>query len=303
MASARPCGHSWNIPPGAAALQYAERGYAVLPLDPGTKKPHRMLGREGGVHHATADVADVARWWGKHPDANIGVATGSESHLIVVDLDIKTADGPEIFWRFLVDHQHPVSWAASAQTPSGGWHVWLRTPAGMPTRERRSILPGVDIKGNGGYVVAAPSWLPFSDGGGGEVRVPYAWRGWACPCAAPHAPAWMTDWMANAPAVGAGGSGGLGEVPDTEGEVTGFELGKRNISFYLAACSMYARGWADDVVIRRLRAHWDKTDQSGMRWYEVTTAAASARAFIERNRADESTRDGMFAKWLAEHGG
>lgn len=304
MPSARPCGHRWDIGLPFAAHQYAGRGYAVLPLTPGSKKPHRILGEQGGVHWATTDPQQIARWWSADPWANIGVATGSVSQLVVVDLDTKRDDGRAQFWQFLTQSQLGMGWDASARTPSGGWHVWLRLHAGMPVgRERRAILPGVDVKGDGGYVVAAPSALKMSDAAG-EYPVRYSWDGWSCACAAPLAPSWMAGWLAHAPASGSTGGGDLGPVPDLdEAEVKGFAPGERNISFYLAACSMYARGWNDHAVIRRLRAIWDKTDQSGMAWHEVTTAAASARAFIERDRTDESTRTGMLAAWARKHGG
>ena len=303
--SARPCGHRWDIPPWMAAMQYAERGYAVLPLAAGTKKPHPMLGETGGVHHATTDLAALDRWWRADSHANVGVATGTVSQLVVVDLDTKRDDGKAQFWQLLTQHHLGMSWEASAKTPSGGWHIWLRLHLHMPVaRERRAILPGVDVKGNGGYVVAAPSWLPAPDGAGGEYPVRYSWEGWSCACAAPLAPAWMAGWLANAPAVGAAGGSDLGPMPDLdEAEVRGFEPGKRNISFYLAACSMYAQRMSDDVVLRRLRAIWDKTDQHGMRWYEVTRAATSAKAFIAKDREDENSRMGGLAAWARQHGG
>lgn len=304
MSSARPCGHRWDLPPAWAAQQYAEYGYAVLPLARGSKKPHPMLGEAGGVHHATGDFNQLHRWWVADPHANIGVATGEVSSLVVVDLDTKRDDGRAKFWQLLTEQQLGMSWTASAQTPSGGWHVWLRLHPGMPVaRERRSILPGVDVKGNGGYVVAAPSSLTVEDKAG-SYQVGYSWSGLACPCWAPLAPPWMAGWLAHAPAVGSTGGGDLGPAPDLdEAEVTGFAPGTRNISFYLAACSMYARRMSDEAVMRRLAAIWAKTDHSGMTWLEVTRAAASAKAFIERDRADESTRTGMLAAWARKYGG
>lgn len=303
MSTARPCGHRWGIGLPFAAHQYADMGYAVLPLQPGTKKPHRMLGESGGVHHATTDPQQIMRWWTQDPWANVGVATGDVSQLVVIDLDTKRDDGRAKFWQLISSMGWGMSWEASARTPSGGWHVWMRLHAQMPVaRERRAILPGVDVKGTGGYVVAAPSALLVSDAAG-EYPVRYSWDGWSCPCAAPLAPAWMGQWLAHAPAAGSTGGGDLGEVPDLdEAELNGFAPGTRNISFYLAACSMYARALLDDVVIGRLRTIWEKTDHSGMSWYEVTRSAASAKAFIERNRADESTKTGGLAKWAGEFG-
>jgi hypothetical protein len=306
--SARPCGHRWDTGLPFAAHQYADLGYAVLPLAPGSKKPHPMVADAAeelmaGVHYASADHRQIAQWWTADPLANIGVATGEASQLVVVDLDTKHDDGRARFWQLLTERQLGMSWTASAQTPSGGWHVWLRMHSGMEvSRERRGILPGVDVKGRGGYVVAAPSALVMEDKAG-TYSIRYSWNGWSCACAAPLAPGWMADWLLHALASGSSGSGDLGPVPDlSEAAAKGFETGRRNNSFYLAACSMYARRWPDDAVIRQLRMIWEKTDQTGMRWHEVTTAAASAKAFIERDRVDEETRTGMLAAWARRQG-
>jgi hypothetical protein len=300
--SARPCGHRWDLPLPDAAHQYAGFGYAVLPLEPGAKKPHRMLGETGGVHHATTSAEQVIRWWSQDPQANIGVATGTASQLVVADLDTKKTDGPGNFWQFLKDGNRSVSWDASAQTPSGGWHIWLRLWPGMhASRERPGILPGVDIKGNGGYVAAAPSVIAYPDGGGGLMDVPYAWKGWSCPCSASLAPAWMHDWISYAAPTGAARLDSS-ELPEVEeAKQHGFGAGERNVSFYLMDCRLYGAGGvsadSDALVIEANRAVWSKTEQKGMTWTEVERCRRSARTFIERNREAELTIAAALAEW------
>src|SRR5262245_27268533 len=66
-----------------AALKYAKDGYAVLPLK------GKLPLTKHGYKDASRDVAQIAKWWGKHPDANIGIATGDRSGLVVLDIDIK----------------------------------------------------------------------------------------------------------------------------------------------------------------------------------------------------------------------
>jgi Bifunctional DNA primase/polymerase, N-terminal len=301
--SARPCGHRWDIPLGDAALQYARMGYAVLPLEAGGKKPHgRLLGEAGGVHKATLSTWYIQMWWHAFPDANIGIATGDVSQLLVVDLDTKREDGVSAFRAFLGDGETGFGWDATARTPSGGWHAWLRLHQLMhAARERPGILPGVDIKGNGGYVVAAPSVLSVPDGADGIMNLAYSWPGWACACCAPLAPQWMADWISYAPTTGAAKLAS-GDLPDVEeAKQHGFAAGERNVSFYLMDCRMYGAGGisaeTDTLVVHANRAVWEKTPQQGMTWNEVERCRRSARSFIERNRMAELSIAAALADW------
>lgn len=80
------------------ALDYAARGWAVVPLHGISEgrctcgKPEcRSAGKHprisGGCHAATTDPETIEQWWRTYPDANIGIATGKVSGLIVVDVD------------------------------------------------------------------------------------------------------------------------------------------------------------------------------------------------------------------------
>lgn len=286
-------------------------GYAVLPLARGGKRPHRMLGERGGVHRASRDPEEIREWWSLDMAANVGVATGSASRLVVLDLDVKHgADGVAQLAGFMeangLSMPLPV---VGAVTPSGGWHQWLRVPDGAVVPERPGILPGVDVKGDGGYVVACPSMLAVvphdrSGGGTGEVHVPYEWKT-GCPHEAPGAPAWLGYWAQSAASVSRAdsrdhpGDRDEGDVPD---ESAGLEVGSRNRSMYRLACSLYRKLGTDpqasSAVLERLRAVWDRTDHHDFGWSEVLTCAESARRFIERSRAWEDARNQKFLEWL-----
>jgi len=74
---------------GAVALRYASLGFCVLPAARGGKRPHKMLGGSGGVHHATTDPERIRAWWRQDRAASIAVACGTPPGLCVLDLDVK----------------------------------------------------------------------------------------------------------------------------------------------------------------------------------------------------------------------
>ena len=140
----------------SAAFRLALRGLAVFPLAPGTKIP---LSGSHGFHDATTDC-DVARArWAKTPSANIGVATGARSGFWVLDIDPEHG-GDQALADLEAKHGTlPATIAAS--TPSGGRHMYWRWNAeGLEIRNSAGrIGPGLDVRGEGGSIVAPPSVL------------------------------------------------------------------------------------------------------------------------------------------------
>lgn len=135
------------------ALSYAARGWAVFPLRPGEKIPQTAH----GVKDATTDPDVIRAWWTITPSANIGLACGP-SGLVVIDLDVKNGvDGIES-WAALVGQHEINSVTVSSHTPSGGLHLFYRNSTGSVIgNSAGKLAPGVDIRGNGGYVVLPPS--------------------------------------------------------------------------------------------------------------------------------------------------
>jgi hypothetical protein len=142
-----------------AALAYARHGIPVLPVhtpaaDGGCSCGRTTCDRPGkhprlrhGLTDATTDPRRIEMWWTRWPDANVGLRTG-----IVMDVaDIDSAEG----WhglRHLLGGSMPDG--PEVRTGSGGRHSWFR-PTGYGNRVR--LLPGLDWRGAGGYVVAPPS--------------------------------------------------------------------------------------------------------------------------------------------------
>ena len=137
-----------------AAIEYAKKGFAVFPLKYRDKVP---LTRNG-CKDATTDAAQIKAWWQKYPNANIGLATGAVSqNIFVIDLDIdedRGIDGYHSLEDWQREHgDFPETWTAI--TGRGGYHLSYR--GNGKVKNRAGIIDGVDIRGNGGYVVAPPS--------------------------------------------------------------------------------------------------------------------------------------------------
>lgn len=304
---------------GAAALRYAALGFAVIPLARGGKRPHAMLGNVGGVHLASKDPDIIMDWWGLDMMANIGVATGCVNRLAVVDLDVKGGKDGIRAWGDFLSGPPPAPWPCwngpKVMTPSGGMHLWLRSPDGVTVPERPGILPGVDIKGDGGLVVAAPSMAlvtPLERPGersAGEVPVPYELAS-GCPHDVPEYPEWLGRWAASAPPAPRGSvteHSAADRMPLDETLETyvrsGLPVGQRNRELYRVACGLYRRygtgtqGAAQAIEV--IRGIYDKTDKSGFPWREALVCAESARRFVEGQREREDARDAQFLGWLS----
>jgi hypothetical protein len=139
-----------------AYLQLAELGYPVFPCVPGGKPP--LTAR--GCKDATTDAATLERWWADWPDANIGLATDG---LLVVDIDVDEGGAANPWLSGDPDKAIDLASAPTSITPRGGRHFLFRQPDGLSLGNTAGKLaPHVDTRGNGGYIVVAPSKL--SDG-------------------------------------------------------------------------------------------------------------------------------------------
>jgi hypothetical protein len=145
---------------GSAAYEYAKWGWHVFPLARHAKAP-AIPKRKGGKGYkdATNDAARIEKWWARHPDHNVGLATGHGFD--VIDVDTKDSDGnpsPQgiiSFMDLLEAHKIPECHGV-AVTASGGTHLYVKaTGKGCFA----GIRPGIDYRGLGGYVVAPPSHL------------------------------------------------------------------------------------------------------------------------------------------------
>lgn len=206
-------------PQGQAGQWYRLRlGWNVLPLygvDPDTGdctcgRRHEPDGRDVGKHplaralpggkweqysRQQQDSMDLLRWWGEaygrkwNPKySNVGVVTGAVSGVVVLDVD-----GPD-GTASLAGRELPVT--PTVETGSGGRHYYFAHPGGQVPNKVR-VAPGLDVRGDGGYVVAPPSRHRS-----GRV---YRWVDGRRPDQVPPAqmPGWLLDMIH-----GAGGGAG-----------------------------------------------------------------------------------------------
>lgn len=129
----------------SAAISYVALGWPVLPLLPRDKKP----ATKHGLHDATTDPDLVEAWWTAHPDYNIGLRTGITFDVLDLDGDAALASINLIAPGY--KHAGPVSCTGR------GYHL-LFAPSGA--RNGAGMLPGLDFRGDGGYIVAPPSIHP-----------------------------------------------------------------------------------------------------------------------------------------------
>jgi len=131
-----------------AALRYAEKmNFSVIPVQ-GNKKPY-IQWTEFQKRRATSN--EIKTWWTKWPGAMIGIVTGASSGIFVIDCD--TREGFEAIQKLMPDSLIiPIS-----RTPRGGWHLYFLMPSDCKLTVGTAIMPGVDFRGEGGYVIAPPS--------------------------------------------------------------------------------------------------------------------------------------------------
>jgi len=168
-----------QTPIAQAAAHYLARGWSVLPLRHGDKRP---LIRWETLQQARADAAAVAQWFAQWPDANVGIVTGEISNLIVLDVDPK--HGGDHSLAELERRFGALPETVEAHTGGGGRHLYFTHPGGF-VPNRAGLTQGIDLRGDGGYVVAPPSLHP-----GGQL---YAWT----PGLSPEemAPAPLPRWL------------------------------------------------------------------------------------------------------------
>jgi len=265
-----------------AALSYARRGMSVLPLHSivnggcscgreDCQQPGKHPRTKTGLKEATKDPGQISEWWRKWPNANIGIVTGRASGLIALDIDVRH-DGESSLETLEADlGPLPETW--EQLTGGGGRHLLFLRPDMEKVPNKVNVVPGVDIRGDDGYIVAEPS-----NHISGHA---YVWEAAHHPeeISIAELPEEWLDIVAPAPR--------QYEPVDLPAE---FGQGERNDMMFKLAASMRARGLSDAALMAALREENRVRCKPPLPDREVETIARSAAKYqpgeIGLSRAD-----------------
>jgi hypothetical protein len=229
-----------------AALAYAARGWQVFPCKPRDKRP----ATPNGFKDATTDRLKIARWWAANPAYNIGVATGTTSGFFALDVD-----APEGFKSAtMLTMQHGgLPHTKTQRTGGGGWQHLYAMPKGLRIGNSAGRLgAGLDVRGDGGYVVVAPSvhpsgkayeWRDLND----EIAAPCEWLVSLITETARPADMVIEAKLPTPPATTAAGVRGHVTTAALIGVLNRFKAapeGNRNSLLFWSACRLFDKGFA-----------------------------------------------------------
>ena len=184
-----------------AALNYARRGWPVFPLHSPApngcscsekgkcEHPAKHPRTRHGLKDATTDETTIRKWFTKWPNANIGLLTGGGRFVV---LDIDPLHGGNVSLETLETERGPFPRTVTASTGGGGCHYLFADPGGL--RNKQGVMPGMDVRADGGYIVAAPSIhasggvYEWSPGCGPDDLTPVPMPDWLIPLLTGDAP-------------------------------------------------------------------------------------------------------------------
>lgn len=142
----------------SAADDLISHNVPVFPCVPGGKRPLTAH----GFQDASTDPTLIGSWWDRWPEANIGVPTGAVSGVDVVDVDVHSAGTGFAYFEEARRAGLVNGWIWLVRTPSGGAHAYFPADG----EQRSWQVPGkhIDFRGDGGYIIVAPSRVTTGDG-------------------------------------------------------------------------------------------------------------------------------------------
>lgn len=145
---------NYNTTLSECVRNYVTFGFAIHPLIPKRKEPLT----KNGLKDASKDLNQITAWLDRCPDANIGIATGSVSGVWVLDVD---GEDGEASLKDLLQKHGDFPKTKEVITGTGGKHIYFLMPPNTEiSNSVRRLAPGLDVRGDGGYVVAPPSIHP-----------------------------------------------------------------------------------------------------------------------------------------------
>lgn len=233
-----------------AALEYAALGWPVIPLHSPTaggcscrrtdcKGPGKHPRTAHGLKDASRAPATIREWWQNWPDANIGIVTGRESSIFVLDVDGEKGRAS----LAALEAQHgplPITLTSITGRKDGGEHRWFKYPDGREVRGNTGKLGfGLDVRGAGGFVVVPPSIH--------RTGRAYEWLNKA-PIAV--APPWLMILLASQ------------SLPNGQTRKDGIiRAGERRSTFFRRGCALRGRGLDRDNILATLMQEHPRCEQ------------------------------------------
>lgn len=270
--------------PGVAALGYAARGWAVLPVHTPNSQGcscTQDCGSSAGKHprtlhglkEASKSPDRIWRWWRRWPEANIGIRTGRESSLVVLDVDVR--HGGDTSLESLEATYDRLPRTLTALSGGGGKHLYFRHPGGrIPNSAQLGGFSGLDVRGDGGYIVAPPSLH--------QSGQRYSWEDASHPLEA--LPLWLCDLLIPLRLSSPGVSPINQMSPSSETQALWLRIalerarpGTRNVTGYWLACRLRDAGVSlgvAETILLQYAAHVAAGDHP----YQAREALASLRS-------------------------
>ncbi|KDA05899.1 DNA primase [Microbacterium sp. CH12i] len=254
-----------------AAARFASVGVPVFPCVPGEKRP--LVRR--GFHDASIDLGQVGAWWSRWPAANIGIPTGAASGIEVVDVDVHRAGTGFPAFREAHRKGYTAGWAALVRTPSGGLHAYYPSAPDRVQSSWQAARAHVDFRGDGGYVIAPPSWVLRPGGVRARYRLIVTSGDTPAPVDVtglrafldPHIP--LPPDRTRAARVDRRGS----DAKVLAGWLAGRGEGERNRGLFWAACRLAEAGTPPDATLDALGP---AAEHAGLGSREITATIRSA---------------------------
>jgi hypothetical protein len=249
-----------------AALAYLARGWSVIPVEPRGKRPV-IAWLE--LQRRRASEIEARQWFENAKDANVAIVTGTISNLVVLDIDV-AHQGDESLG--MIERQHgAMPQTVEAATGGGGRHFYFSHP-GKSVRNRAGLMPGVDLRGDGGCVVAPPSVH--------RSGKRYAWRKGHAPGETAVAP--LPDWLL-APVRGGKAQGGHSSAHWRRLVREGIGEGERNATIASLAGHLFHRD-VDAQVVLELLLTWNRVRcRPPLSDHEVARVVESISRLHEKN--------------------